>query len=65
MSDWTESVVAKANMRANLLIAYDRAIAGGFTPEETRLMIQSAMASTPQGFMWAVYELWLDEDRPL
>ncbi len=65
MSDWAESVVAKANMRAHMLIAYDASITSEFTPVEARLMIKAMIELTPMGFMWPVYELWLDEDRPL
>ena len=65
MSDWATCVAARAEMRAKLLVAYDASISGGFTPVEARLMIRGMIESTLHRFMWPVYELWLDEDRPL
>jgi hypothetical protein len=65
MSDWKGSVVARTESRVNLFIAHDTSIRSGFPPEECRLMLKSATQQAGAGIMWPVYELWLDEDRPL
>ncbi len=66
MSDWATATVAKAECRFYLLQAYDLAVRMVLTPTEARVLVKSALEKEQNGdVMWALYEHWLNEDRPL
>ena len=63
MSDWTEAVVAKAQLKSDVLTVYDHGIDAGFDRGEARALCRGLVPEEVE-FMRVLVDYWIDTERP-